>query len=198
MADSGADRLLTRMGGSVILVLGSSWTLGREFGQTAVEEGPGYEIFGEEELVRVRKFISFLFLGAFVGFLLLACGTEPVTMAEVAVYPEAEPMTVGQSQMADELARIIRNSAGGEGVDVEINLYSLSADVSWDDIKSYYSRELAETDWTAEDELTTESEVISTIGWGRGRGASQQALIVGHVVDVVGDGAFMIVGLFSE
>jgi hypothetical protein len=190
--------LLTWMGGSAILVLGSNWTLGRESGQARVEAGPGYEICGEEGLVRVRKFISFVLLGAFVGFLLLACGTEPVTMGEVPVYPGAEPMAGGQSQMADELAGIIRDSAGGEGVGVEINLYSLSADVSWDDIKSYYSRELAGTDWTAQDELTTESEVISTIGWGRGRGASEQALIVGHVVDVLGDGAFMIIGLFSE
>jgi hypothetical protein len=148
--------------------------------------------------VGVRKFISFLLLGAFVGSLLSACGTEPVTMGEVPVYPGAEPMAVGQSQMADELASIIRNSAGGEGVGVEINLYSLSADVSWNDIKDYYSRELADTDWTMEDQLTTESEVISTVGWGRGRGASEQALIVGHVVDVVGEGAFMIIGLFSE
>jgi hypothetical protein len=148
--------------------------------------------------VRVRNIISFLLLGAFVGFLLLACGTEPVMMGDVPVYPGAEPMAGGQSQMADELANIIRNSAGGEGVGVEINLYSLPADISWEDIKGYYGRELASTDWTVEDELTTESEVISTIGWGRGRGASEQALIVGHVVDVLGEGAFMIIGLFSE
>lgn len=148
--------------------------------------------------MRVRKIISFLLLGAFVGLSLLACGTEPVMMSDVPVYPGAEPMAGGQSQMADELANIIRNSAGGEGVGVEINLYSLSAEISWDDIKTYYNRELAGTDWTAQDELTTESEVISTIGWGRGRGASEQALIVGHVVDVLGEGAFMIIGLFSE
>jgi hypothetical protein len=148
--------------------------------------------------VRVRKIISFLLSGAFMGFLLLACGAEPVTMGDVPVYPGAEPMAGGQSQMADELAGIIRDSAGGEGVDVEINLYSLSAEVSWDDIKTYYNRELAGTDWTAEDELSTESEVISTVGWSRGRGASQQALVVGHVVDVLGEGAFMIIGLFSE
>lgn len=148
--------------------------------------------------MRVRKSISFLLLGAFAGLMLLACGTEPVAMGDVPVYPGAEPMAGGQSQMADQLSDIIRNSAGGEGVGVEINLYSLSADISWDDIKSFYSHELAGTDWTAEDELTTESEVISTIGWGRGSGTSEQALIVGHVVDVVGEGAFMIVGLFSE
>lgn len=148
--------------------------------------------------MRVRNFISFLLLGALVGLLLLACGTEPVMISDVPVYPGAEPMAGGQSQMADELAGIIRNSAGGEGVGVEINLYSLSAEISWDDIKTYYNRELAGTDWTAEDQLTTESEVISTVGWGRGRGASEQALIVGHVVDVRGEGAFMIVGLFSE
>jgi hypothetical protein len=71
-------------------------------------------------------------------------------------------------------------------------------EISWDDIKTYYNRELAGTDWTVEDELTTESEVISTIGWGRGSGSSEQALIVGHVVDVLGEGAFMIIGLFSE
>jgi hypothetical protein len=133
-----------------------------------------------------------------MGFLLLACGTEPVTMSDVPVYPGAELMASGQNQMADELAGIIRNSAGGEGVGVEINLYSLPVEISWDDIKTYYNRELAGTDWTVEDELTTESEVISTIGWGRGSGASEQALIVGHVVDVLGEGAFMIIGLFSE
>jgi hypothetical protein len=167
-------------------------------GQAGVDGGPRQSIYDEEGLVRVRNVISFLLLGAWVAFLVLACGTEPVTMTDVPVYPGAVPMEVGQSQMADELAGIIQDSAGGEGVGVEINLYSLSTDTAWEDIKSFYTRELDGTDWAVEEQLTTESEVISTIGWGRGRGASEQALIVGHVVDVLGEGAFMIIGLFSE
>jgi hypothetical protein len=166
--------------------------------QAGVGEGPRQRICDEEGLVRIRTVISFLLLGTLVGFLVLACGAEPVAMSEVPVYPGAVLMQGGQSQMADELAGIIRNSAGGEGVGVEINLYSLSTDTSWEDIKSFYTRELADTDWGVEEQLTTESEVISTIGWGRGRGASEQALIVGHVTDAVGEGAFMIIGLFSE
>ena len=148
--------------------------------------------------MRVSKFVSSVLLGALAGLLLLGCGTAPVTIGDVPVYPGAEPMAGGQSPMADGLADIIRASAGGEGVVVEVNLYSLSADVSWDDIKTYYNRELADTDWTPQDALNLENAVISTIGWGRGRGANEQALVVGHVVDVEGGGAFMIVGLFSE
>lgn len=144
-----------------------------------------------------RTILTFV-LTALVLLAVAGCGTEPVSIGDIPVYPGAEPMERGQNAMADELADVIKESSGGEGVNVDINLYSLPSDTTWEDIKGYYNGEIASTDWQTEADLGTESEVFSTIGWSRGGGASEQALVVGYVADILGGGAFMIVGLFSE
>lgn len=128
---------------------------------------------------------------------LVACGGEPVAMSAVPIFPNTSPLEAGQNSMADTIAETL-DSMVGDQLTSEINLYALPAEATWDDIKSFYATELAETDWKTADELTQESTAINITGWTRGGLASEQVLVVGHSPDLLGDGAFLIVGLFSE
>lgn len=146
----------------------------------------------------MRRVLSAFVLMSLVLTLVVGCGAEPVAIGDIAIYPGATLMQVGQNTMADELADTIRTSAGAEGVSVEVNLYSLPEGTTWEGVKSFYSNEIGSDEWTAEPDLTTETDFFSTIGWSRGSGASEQALTIGYAADVAGSGAFLLVGLFSE
>jgi ABC-type glycerol-3-phosphate transport system substrate-binding protein len=164
----------------------------------AVQQSGSNHPIGGRKTMKVYKMVLMFILSTLILLAVAGCGTEPLLMSDIPVYPGAESMARGQNEMADSLADVIKESSGGEGVDVEIDLYSLPPDTTWEDIKGYYNGEIADTDWQVEAELGNESEVFSTIGWSRGGGASEQALIVGYVADIIGGDAFMIVGLFSE
>jgi hypothetical protein len=144
------------------------------------------------------KLLSFAFLAILVVLFAAACSPEPIPLADVPVYPGATPIALGQNETVDELARVIERSSGSEGVTVEVKLYTLPQDTAWDALVSYYDGELAGSDWRLEQDLSNESDVFSTRGWGRGSGSNEQALVVGYVADpVVGD-AFLILGLYTE
>jgi hypothetical protein len=86
-----------------------------------------------------------------------------------------------------------------ENITLETKTYALPDDATWGDIKSFYSEKLAGTDWKSADELSDESaEEFKTIGWQRGPASSEQLLVVGYLPDLFGDGATLIVMLFSE
>ena len=139
-----------------------------------------------------------LVLAVLVPFLLAACGSEPVPISSIPVYPGAEPMARGDNEMVDQLAEIVTQSSADEGVGVEISLYRLPEGTAWDEVKAFYQTKVAGDDWVLEENLNNETDVFSTIGWSRGSGASEQALIVGYIAEMVGDTAFLITGLFSE
>jgi hypothetical protein len=145
-----------------------------------------------------KTIISLLLVGLLAAMLITACGTEPVSLDDVPVYPGAEAMDRGQNEFADQMVDAIKESSGKENVDTDLKLYSLPPEATWSDVASFYSAELADGDWGAQQDLTEESEIFSSLGWTRGGGASEQALVVGHISDVTGDGAFLILMLFSE
>jgi hypothetical protein len=145
-----------------------------------------------------QKTISLLVVGVLAVLLVVACGTDPVSMSDIPVYPGAEPMERGQNEFADQMADAIRDSSGKEDVAADLKLYSLPADAAWSDVKSFYDANLEDGDWRTQQDLAEESEVFSSLGWTRGSGASEQALVVGHIADLLGDGAFLILMLFSE
>jgi hypothetical protein len=142
--------------------------------------------------------IGLLVLSVVVLMLTVACGGgEPVTMSEVPVYPNAEPMAAGENSMADMLSETL-SGAVGEQLSSEINLYRLPADADWPAIEEFYTNELADTDWEAAEELAQQNEAINVTGWSRGGFASEQVLMIAYSPDMLGEGAFMIVALFSE
>lgn len=148
--------------------------------------------------MKLLRIVSVVALAGLVMLSAVACGSEPVAIGEVPIYPGAEMMERGQNEMADQMADVIRDSSGGEGITAEVNLYSLPAGTTWDDIKAYYSGELAGTDWVSEGDLNEEGDFFSSLGWSRGRATREQALIAGFVADMLGSDGFLIIGLFSE
>lgn len=146
----------------------------------------------------MNKLLGLLAVGLLVVASLAACGAEPVVMGDVPVYPGTEALPPGENDMADQMANLIRESAGGEGLVTDVNLYTLPAEASWDDVRGFYEGELEGTDWEPAPELAQESEVFNSVGWSRGGGANEQALVVGYVADPFGESAFLILGLFSE
>lgn len=143
--------------------------------------------------------LTLLFVLAIVFTLsIAACGSEPVAIGDVPVYPGAQAMARGENEIADEVARVIEESSGGEEFTAEVRLYSLPADTALSDVETFYNDELAGTDWKPEAGMTQATEFFSTLGWSRGGGAREQALVVGYGADILGTGSFLIVGLFSE
>jgi hypothetical protein len=145
-----------------------------------------------------KTLVSLILVGILAATLTAACGTEPVSLSDVPVYPGAQPMDRGQNEFADQMVDAIKESSGKENVATELKLYSLPVGETWSDVTGFYSTELADSDWQAQQDLTEESEIFNSLGWTRGGGASEQALVVGHIADVTGDGAFLILMLFSE
>lgn len=133
-----------------------------------------------------------------VALLALAgCGAAPVALAELPVHPAAAPLERGSNTLADTIAGSLESSLAERGT-VELQLYSVPDDVIWEEIDGFYTESLADSDWRPADELRQESEAITTAGWMRGGLASEQGLMVGYAPDALGDGAFLIVALFSE
>jgi hypothetical protein len=149
-------------------------------------------------MVKTQKIVLLFVLAILFTLSIVGCGTAPVAIGDIPAYPGAQAMATGENEMADEVAKAIEESSGGEGVTTEVHLYSLPTGTAWSDIEAFYDDELAGTDWESEADLTQETEFFSTLGWSRGGGANEQALVIGYMADILGTGSFLIVGLFSE
>ena len=129
----------------------------------------------------------------------LACrSSAPFTMEDLEVFPGATPLEAGQNNLADTLADSIRESAGVEGVEVEVQMYNLPPETAWAGVKSFYMKQTDSGDWQADESLLEETEVVSMAGWTRGGLASEQALLIAFTDDPFGGQPFLIVMLFSE
>lgn len=144
----------------------------------------------------IRSTFAILFI---VGLLttLAGCGAPPVTYDAIPVPPEATLMERGTNTLADTIATSLESSLAERGT-VELQLYSVPNTVIWEEIDGFYSESLVDSDWKPAEELRQENAAINTTGWKRGSLASEQGLMVGYAPDILGDGAFLIVALFSE
>lgn len=145
------------------------------------------------------RFVKPIFAALLVGLLitLAGCGTPPVTFAELPMHPAASPLERGSNTLADAVATAIESSLAERGT-VELKLYNVPDTVIWEEIDGFYAESLSDSDWKVSDELRQESAAINTVGWTRGSLASEQGLVVGYAPDALGQGAFLIVALFSE
>lgn len=140
-------------------------------------------------------FVALLVVGLLGS--LSGCGAPLVTFAELPIHPNLSPLERGENTLADTIATSLESSLAERGA-VELKLYRVPDDVIWEELDGFYSESLAESDWKPADELRQESEALTTIGWTRGSLASEQGLMVGYAPDALGEGAFLIVALFSE
>jgi hypothetical protein len=142
--------------------------------------------------------ISRILLTWLILLVAVACGAKPVLIDALPVYAGAQPMERGQNNLADSVANAMQQSADEQGLSAEFRLFSLPVGTTWDDVKNFYDRETARLDWKPESAMAVEGEAFQAAGWSRGTGDNQQALVVGYVPDVTGEGAFAILGLFAK
>lgn len=136
--------------------------------------------------------VALLLVGVLAG-----CGSDPISLREVPLYPGAEPLQSGQNQLADPMVARMELLAGQRGLFAEMESYAVPAGTTWDDIRSFYEEALAGEGWQPVPDLTVEEETIRFVGWSRGKEERQQSLVVGYVPDVAGEGAFLVIGVFS-
>jgi hypothetical protein len=151
--------------------------------------------------MKQHKKVLIVSLGVLVLLLALACGgsSTPVPMSDVPVYDGATPTSAGDDPLVDMVIEEMEKAVADENITMETKAYGLPDDTTWSDIKSFYNAKLEGTDWKSADELSDESvEEFKTIGWQRGPASSEQLLVVGFLPDLFGDGATLIVMLFSE
>lgn len=83
---------------------------------------------------------------------LAACGSKPVTIADLPVYPEATALQPGESSLADTLQSngqqdsAVRQAMGTGGA-TEQRGFDLPAETTWDQVKSFYSDKLKADGW---------------------------------------------------
>jgi hypothetical protein len=128
---------------------------------------------------------------------LTACGSTPVTYADIPLPTDITALAPGQNTLADTLNSSFSDALRSHG-SVETKLYSVPATMTSEQVSAFYAEQLGKTDWKPSQELTQDSGAFKTVGWQRGGYASEQGLVVGYSADMLGDGAFMMVALFSE
>lgn len=133
------------------------------------------------------------------GVLMLgACGgAPPVTFSALPSYPAAAELQPGQNAAADAIADSMRSALSAD-LNGEIRAYELPADTTFDQVQSYFSSQIGESDWAVNEALASDTEAFSTVGWQRGRDASQQVLMLGYVPPVLDAAPLLFVSLFSH
>ena len=127
-----------------------------------------------------------------------ACSSNaPATLQDIPVYAGAQPAEAGSNFVTDAMVKAIEDSVAGQNLTSQINLYELPEGTQWTDVKQFYTDQVGD-DWKASSDLTQEADVINIIGWQRGSGASEQALIVGQAEDPLSGKVFLLTGLFTE
>ncbi len=107
--------------------------------------------------MQIRKTIQFLTI-IIITSLMSACGSllgsSAVPIGELPVYPDAVELEAGNSLLADTLARneatdaAVRQAAGVGG-STEQRGFQLPAGATWDEVNSYYAKELEANGWSS-------------------------------------------------
>jgi hypothetical protein len=147
-----------------------------------------------------RQKILTVSLNILILSLALACigGGTPVAISDIPVYAGATATKAGDDPLVDMVVESMKEATSGEDITMETKTYALPDDATWDDVKNFYTDKLAGSDWKPADELTDESEEFKTIGWQRGPSYKEQLLIIAYLPDILGEGATMVIMLFTE
>ncbi len=127
-------------------------------------------------------------------------GAQAFTLGELQVYPGAAQFDAAMNPTAAMMLELLEESvrqSSAEGLAMESALYTLPPTATWAEVKAFYTEQMG-ADWRVQTDFAEESEAFSSAGWSRGKSGSEQALFVGMVGDVAGDGAFLIILLATE
>src|SRR5690349_9393593 len=98
---------------------------------------------------------------------LAACGgSPPAQLSDVPVYPNATQLQPGQNPMADSLAKNVQQ-AGAMGAKLDQKIFTLPDDVSWDQVKSFYTDKLTAAGWSAMSLPIPDNDMFKMTLWTR-------------------------------
>lgn len=94
--------------------------------------------------------LTLLFL--FAALILSACGSDPATVSDLPVYPDAVALQPGDDPVADTLANNAEQDAAlrgnlGVGGSVEQKAFRLPEGTTWEQVKSFFDGELDAAGW---------------------------------------------------
>ncbi|HRQ41900.1 MAG TPA: hypothetical protein PLD25_28590 [Chloroflexota bacterium] len=101
--------------------------------------------------MKSRMLFTFVLLGL-LAVLLAACGSKNATINDIPAYPNASALQPGQDPIADTLVNNMQQDASlranmGVGGSIEQMAYRLPEGATWDQVKSYYDKELDSAGW---------------------------------------------------
>ncbi len=85
-------------------------------------------------------------------FALAACGSDPAALSDIPTYDGATALQAGQDAIADTLIQNMEQDASlrtniGVGGSIEQMAYSLPAGTTWEQVKGFYDKALADAGW---------------------------------------------------
>lgn len=100
----------------------------------------------------IRQRVSAALCLAFAVIVLAACGGGAVAIADLPVYPDARELKAGESTVGDTLKNNMEQDkalrdAVGTGGKTEQRGFKVSADASWDKVKTFYTDKLKADGW---------------------------------------------------
>ncbi len=100
----------------------------------------------------MKKVVLTAVLLVLFTLMLSACGGEPATLSEVPAYPEATALKAGEDPIADTLINNVEQDASiraniGVGGSMDQMAYRLPAGTTWEQVKSFYDKELDGAGW---------------------------------------------------
>lgn len=107
--------------------------------------------------MKTKLSIQAVIIISLVGFGLLACnsGSSAVAINDLPAYPNATELKAGESNIGDTLAQnaqqdaALRQALGGLKGKVEQKGFQLPADTTWEQVKSFYEKELKGSGWSS-------------------------------------------------
>lgn len=148
-------------------------------------------------MTHVRRWKDLWLMLVLVAALTACSGGEPVAFADIPLHPAATPLQAGSHPLADSVGNSFREAVSQENVQVDMQLYVLPADTSWEEVKGFYEAQIG-GDWKVDSRLAQDTEAFKTIGWSRGGFASEQGLAIGYGPPLLGNAPYLMVALFSE
>ena len=151
------------------------------------------------------KKITIVSLGALILILVTACSQSveptatagPVSISDIPIYGDATPIDADDSIEASMVIGAMETEIADTDITLKAAAYSLPANAAWDDVRAFYKKALASTDWEQTEKLTNESAEHKSIGWGRGAGPGKQILLITCASDVSGEGSTLIMMLLE-
>lgn len=141
--------------------------------------------------------LAILASAAMLLLLLTACGTQPVALTAIPVFPEAVELQPGASAAADSVAESLLGAVNAD-LNGTIRRYRLPADTSWEAVERFYADALDDGGWQAAEELRSVSEGFSSAGWLRGAGEREQVLLLSYLPTGADETPLLLVALFSK